>query len=400
MRFAAALLVAASCGAWAAPDEELLGKREGYPLCPRLTGFADLRCVISAVSRTDETYPARRIDNGPVASPLKRAPQEPAIKYSHGFAGGDVDHYLARSRTTGLLILQGDTVLVERYQYDRTPQHRMNSYSMAKTVVAMLVGIAVSEGRIRSIDDAAEVYVPQLKGTPYGETPIRHLLTMSSGMKFTERYDGNDDVAILARRTMLHESPGGVESVSPFIHREEPPGKRYKYSSADTQVLSLVLRAATGVPLSDYLSEKIWKPMGAESHATWLIDAAGHEVGFAFMQATVRDWGRLGLLLANDGAWDGKQLIPSQWVRDATSVQGDHLRSGWAERNFGYGYQTRVLPGTRKQFLLLGQRGQAVFVDRDAKLVMVHTAAFNVGDGPANALMQSFWRGIADSLIK
>src|SRR5205807_4570733 len=112
---------------------------------------------------------------------------------------------------TGLMILKGDTVVVERYQYDRKPEHRFQSYSMAKTVVAMLVGIAIDEKKIGSVDDLAQQYVPELKGHPYGETKLRHLLTMSSGVRFSEKYDGKDDVTILARKTLWQQGPGGVE---------------------------------------------------------------------------------------------------------------------------------------------------------------------------------------------
>ena len=155
----------------------------------------------------------------------------------------------------------------------------MTSFSMAKTIVAMLVGIALSEGAIQSLDDRAEKYVPELKGTPYGETSIRHLLTMSSGIRFSETYSGTDDVATLVRLSVLGESDGGAATVMPFRTRERPAGERYHYSSADTQVLGLVLRAATGRPLADYLSEKIWQPMGAEADASWLIDKGGYEIG-------------------------------------------------------------------------------------------------------------------------
>ena len=125
--------------------------------------------------------------------------KEPTIRYQNG----NVDTFLAANRNTGLLVLKGDTVLVERYQYDRKPEQRFQSYSMAKTVVALLIGIAIEEKKIGSIDDLAEQYVPELKGHPYGETKLRDLLTMSSGVAFTERYDGMDDVTTLARATLM-----------------------------------------------------------------------------------------------------------------------------------------------------------------------------------------------------
>src|SRR5262249_28617126 len=127
-----------------------------------------------------------------------------------------IESFLARNRNTGLLILQGDTILLERYQYDRKPEDRFQSYSMAKTVVGMLVGIAVHEKKIRSLDDLAQAYVPELKGHPYGETKLRDLLTMSSGIRFSEDYGGRDDVEVLGRKTFGQQGPGGAASVATF----------------------------------------------------------------------------------------------------------------------------------------------------------------------------------------
>ena len=307
-----------------------------------------------------------------------------------------LDDYLSHNRTTGLLVLKGDTILVERYQYDRKPEHRMNSYSMAKTLVAMLVGVALSEGRIQSLDDRAAEYVAELKGTPYGETPIRHLLTMSSGVRFTENYSGNDDVAMLARLSVLGESEGGAATVMPFRTRDRAPGERFSYSSAETQVLGLVLRAATGKPLAEYLSEKIWQPMGAEADASWAIDRGGYEAAYFAVNATVRDYARLGMLLANDGALDGRSIIPASWVRAATTPAAKQFGPFYTNSLFGYGYQTWIVPGPERQFVLRGLRGQAVFVDPQAKLVMVHTAARDVGD-PGRELL-ALWFGVVKSL--
>ncbi len=270
--------------------------------------------------------------------------------------------------------MQGDTILVERYQYDRKESDRFQSFSMAKTVVGMLVGIALQEGKIKSIDQKAEEFVPQLKGHPYGETSLRHLLTMSSGVKFREDYDGKDDVAALARKTLYQQGPGGADTVAGFTERVNPPGTKFYYSSGESEVLGLVLRAATGKTLAEYLSEKIWQPMGAEADATWLMDAGGYELGYMGINATLRDWGRLGLLLANDGAYDGKQIIPAEWVKAATTAESPHLKVGAATKFNGYGYQTWLIDANERRFALLGVRGQAVFVDPATKTVIVHTA--------------------------
>jgi CubicO group peptidase (beta-lactamase class C family) len=393
------LILAFAAGSlWAAPDEDKLGKEEGYPLCP-LTSLAPVeeKCYVGMLSHFDTLVPARKVDKGATVFELKRAPSEPKIAYKYQDKSGDTDSYQAHSRNTGLLVLKGDTIEVERYQYDRKPTDRMQSYSMAKTVVAMLVGIAIAEKKIRSIEDTADQYVPELKGHPYGATKLKDLLTMSSGVKFSENYDGKDDVSILARKTIFQLGPGGVDSVMPFTERANPPGTKFSYASAETQVLGLVLRAATGYPLAEYLSYKIWRPMGAESDASWLVDNGGYELGYMGINATVRDWGRLGLLLANGGNLNGKQIIPAEWVKAATMVHAPHLAVGTATKFNGYGYQTWLVDNEGK-FALLGVRGQAVFVDPKTKVVVVITAVHSSPRDPARGEQFGYFYGAVRSL--
>jgi len=393
------LLLSSAC--LAAPDETALGKAEGYPVCALTKGGTGPdRCLVGLFSHFDEVYPARKVARGAEVHALRRAPAEPPIAYWYQGQGQarSLEAFLDRTRTTGLLILQGDTILVERYLYDRTAQHRFQSQSMAKTVVAMLVGIAVSEGLIKSIDDRAERYVAELRGSPYGETSLRHLLTMSSGMKFQEEYSETDDNATLNGKTYRQEGRGGADTVAEFRTRENPPGTKFHYASADTQVLALALRAAVGKPLAEYLSEKIWQPMGAEADATWLIDAGGYEVGYVGLNCTLRDWGRLGLLLANGGAIDGRQIVPADWVRAMTTPDAPHLRVGSASRSSGYGYQTWLIDEKEPYFALLGIRGQAIFVDPKTKLVMVVTAVNNLNDFPARIEQYSLFYGALYSL--
>src|SRR5262249_18495175 len=145
----------------------------------------------------------------------------------------------------------------------------------------------------------------------------------------------------------------------------------------ETQVLGLVVRAAVGKPLADYLSEKIWKPMGAEADATWLIDRGGYETGYMGLNATLRDWGRLGMLLANDGALDRKQIIPAAWIKPATTAEAPYLELGRASKFTGYGYQTWIIHPSEPAFALFGVRGQGVYIDPKSKVVVVHTAVFS-----------------------
>lgn len=358
-----------------APDEALLGKAEGYPVCKQARfGITEQRCLVGNLSHYDEIVPARVVKAAAPRELKRLAGAPPPLYYLHNAASRNVEGFLANNRNTGLLVMKGDTILVERYQYDRKAEDRFQSYSMAKTVVALLIGIAIADGRIDSVDDLAQKYVPQLKGHPYGETKLRHLLTMSSGVQFREDYDGGDDVTLLARKTLGHEGPGGVDTVLPFTTRARPAGEKFVYASAESQVLGLVLRNAVGKPLAEYLSERIWRPMGAESDATWQVDAGGYELGYMGINATLRDWGRLGALLANDGAVDGRQLVPAAWVKAMTTPDAPHLRHGVASRFNGYGYQTWLIGNTHRGFALFGVRGQSIFIDPETKLVMVHTA--------------------------
>src|SRR5262245_32774728 len=393
------LIFLASClpvgGAFAAPDEEVLGKAEGYPVCPRSPQW-ETRCLIGSMSHYDQVFPARPVAAGAKTRPLRRSESEPAIRYMYQSQMSGLADYLARNRTTGLLILRGDKILVERYQYDRKPEQRLVSHSMAKTIVAMLVGVALSEGKIQSLDDRSEKYVPELKGTPYGETALRHLLSMSSGVQFAEGYADNNGLATLFRLSALGESAGGPATVMPFLTRDRAPGERFHYSSADTQVLGLVVRAATGKALAEYLSEKIWQPMGAEADASWIIDKGGYEVAYIGVNARLRDYARLGMLLGNDGALDGRPIIPASWVREATTPPAAQFEPGQMGPVFGYGYQTWILSGKQRQFALLGLRGQAVFVDPKSKLVMVHTADREIGD-PGEELI-TIWSGVVQSV--
>jgi CubicO group peptidase (beta-lactamase class C family) len=270
---------------------------------------------------------------------------------------------------------------------------------MAKTVTSMLIGIAIAEGHIRSVDDLAATYVPGLADTEYGRTSLRDLLQMSSGVRFSETYSGRDDVARLFVETIFQESPGGVEAVKPYNQRGWPSGTIFSYASVETQVLGLVLRGAVGRPIAEYLKEKIWEPMGAEADASWLIDRSGQEATYCCLNAVLRDYARLGLLLAYDGSLRGRQLIPAAWINDATRVRDDqpHLRPGTARRYLGYGYQVWLLPGERRMFALLGAHGQAIFVDPSSRLVMVQTAVFKQ---PTDPILEAFalWRGVVTEL--
>ena len=378
------------------PDAAGYGEAAGYPL--RQPGTRrEQQHLIAEFSRNDQLMSVRRIPRPPVPSVLTRAPQELRLSWTHRGRPADLPDYLSRHATTGLLVMQDRTILYEHYQYGRRDTDRFLSQSMAKTVTAMLVGIAVGEGRIRSIDDLAEDYVADLKGSTIGATPIRALLHMASGLAYREDYDGQDDAAKLNRGLFARNGQGAVATLRQFEAREAAPGTKWRYKGADTETLGLVLMAATGMPVADYLASRIWQKIGAEAGAAWGIDTAGKEAAFCCLNATLRDWARLGALLAQDGAWEGQQIIPAAWVRAATSVQAPYLAPGPAGTgsSYGYGYQVWLLPDAGRQFVLLGVHGQALYVDPQSKLVLVHTAARvrAVGD-PLAPELGTLWRAL------
>jgi CubicO group peptidase (beta-lactamase class C family) len=290
-----------------------------------------------------------------------------------------------------------ETILYEHYQYGRTDTDRFLSFSMAKTVTGMLIGIAVREGAIRSLDQPAADYVPELAGTEYGGSSIRNLLRMASGVVFRETYDGTDDATKLRVMQYSPGGPPGTRIVSMFNVRAAPAGTRFHYASAETAVLGLVLRHAVNMPLANFLSTRIWQPMGAEADAPWGVDNSGQETTQCCLSAVARDWLRLGLLLAADGVRDGREIIPRAWVLEATMPSAPFLAQGVATRTFGYGYQTWLLPSAQRQFMLMGLHGQAIFVDPNTKLVLVHTAVrVQAAPDPGLAELLALWLALVE----
>ena len=381
------------------PDAADYGEAIGFPVgAPAAAG--QIGNLVGTYSHFGELFPSRLVKGATTPWPFKRAP-EPPIFYNFKSDRFSIEDYLGRNPATGLLIVKDDTILYEHYQYARTDRDRFLSQSMAKTITAMLIGIAVAENKIRSIDDPVSAYVPGLANTEYGSTTLRALLHMSSGVAFTENYDGSDDIARLSRDLFGEPGKDPVASVAQFNTRVAPPGTKWHYASAETEILGLVLRAAVGEPVADYLRDRIWQAIGAEADASWAIDGTGQEVTYCCFNAVLRDYARLGRLLAYDGAWEGRQLIPRQWLLDATTVQpgNAYLAPGAATPYFGYGYQVWLFPGEQRRFALLGIRGQIIFVDPASKLVMVHTAVRKKPSDPAsNAETVTLWLHVVAQL--
>jgi CubicO group peptidase (beta-lactamase class C family) len=363
------------------PNAEHYGAAENYPIKDPALGFVpgnplQPKYRVGAFSHYPELLPTRLVKRAVTPWQFRRAPAETSDPLR-----GRVIDYLSRNPVTGLLIAKDDQILFEHYQYGRTDRDLLLSQSMVKSITGLLIGIAIGDGAIKSVDDTAETYVPGLKGTEYGATPLRALLHMSSGVDFGEEQDkGRDLDRLWIDMVRGTGSKGTIASIAQFNRRIAPPGTRFYYASIEPDVLGLVLHYAVNKSASEYLREKVWEPIGTEADAKWLIDAEGFEVAHHGFNAVLRDYARLGRLLAHDGAWEGRQIIPAQWMLEATTTRPSdaYLAPGRTEpRSLGYGYLMWLLPGPRRQFTPIGFLGQRICVDPASKLVMVQTAVEN-----------------------
>lgn len=405
-KFLTSVCILFAAVASAAPDEDQLGKQRGYPIGEARNWFFDESVRVGSFSAQGEIpniFGGKPVVLQPAKSPmaLPKTAKEPYVKWQTGTERNlTIDDYMARQRVMGLLVIKDGVVQVERYQYDRTPSHRFVSQSMAKSIVSLAVGIALRDGKIRSLDDAADAYAPDIAGTLYGGTTIRNLLRMASGARFVEDYTGKDDLARFSKAALSDGIAAGAKVIT---ERANVQGTKFNYASVETEMLAEVLRGATSQSLSDYVAERLWKPIGAESSALWRADHQGKERAAGNFNATLRDYGRLGIVLANDGTRPDDPsktaIIPRDYLLDATDWHSapEVFRPGKATPYFGYGYQFWTFPGERRRFAMLGVYGQAIFVDPQLKLVMVHVSAnatARSGQTTLGAEMDALWRGL------
>ena len=313
-----------------------------------------------------------RVQALPAGAPLKVA--------QVGGQPFDLAAYMASEKTAGILVLQDGKVRLERYGLGYGPNGRWTSFSVAKSVTSTLVGAAVKDGDIKSLDDKVTRYIPGLRGSAYDQVSVRQLLTMTSGVRWNEDYtDPNSDVALLFSTP---PDPGLDSTVSYMrkLPREAAPGSKWVYKTGETNLIGVLVTSATGKSLSAYLSEKIWKPYGMEQDAIWMIDERGQEAGGCCLSMTLRDYGRVGEFLRTGGIGSAGAVLPKDWIAEATRQQ-----AATGDR-FGYGYQWWTEPGG--VFNGLGIFGQRLHVDPARKLVVVVSSAWPEATNPARSARQ------------
>lgn len=298
------------------------------------------------------------------------------------------DQWEDRTYTSAFLVMRDGKILHESYRNNTDAGTHYISFSMAKTITSMLVGIAVGQGAIHSIDDPAVLYVPELKGSGYDGVTIRQLLEMRSGVDYEERYDFGAKPSIAAQIFLnaIASNKERFADMAPRLGRKRAPGSHFNYSTLDTSVLGWVLERATKKPLADFTAQYLWQPMGMESYGFWLADGApgvGRELNGMGYNATLRDFARLGEMMLDQGRFNGHQIVPADWVRQATTMIPNAdpgappppaaVTSPFARS--GYGFQIWKLDETGA-YTALGLQGQFIYVHPATHTVIVKLSFF------------------------
>jgi CubicO group peptidase (beta-lactamase class C family) len=292
-----------------------------------------------------------------------------------------LDDFFKRSRTSGMIVLKDGKIVFERYMLGADEYTLFYSASLAKSVTSTLLGFAIGDGLIRSVDDPISDYLPELKGSGYDGVPIKAVLQMSSGVGWTEVYGTlNSDVGHMFNESVvLNRKP--ITDFARSIKRRRAPFASFSYAGVDPVAIGWLVSRVTSKNLADYLSEKLWVPLGIKSDAKWVTDGGGTtatEVTMCCLNATLRDYARFGLLMAQNGVWRGKQLLPSTWVREATQPDRPQVGNGklFSGYKLGYQYYWWTFPGEDHAFEAQGIHGQFIYVNPNQNLVIVMTNAW------------------------
>lgn len=270
-------------------------------------------------------------------------------------------HYIKDNHTVAMLIIRNDSILYEQYFQGYNRSAVIPSFSTAKSIVSILIGCAIEDGLIGSVQDPVTKYIPEMKKNGFDQVTIEHLLQMTSGLKFNEGYANPfGEIATFYYGKRLRQATSKLKL-------ESAPGQTFKYTSGNTQILGLILdKVLTDKTLTAYLQEKLWEPLGMEYDASWSIDTKknGLEKTFCCINATARDFAKIGRLFLHKGNWNGRQIISEEWVHTSTKVDTTH-GSAWF-----YQYQW-WLPTPSGDYLTNGHHGQYIYVNPDKNLIIV-----------------------------
>jgi len=331
----------------------------------------------------------------PKGSKVHELPQgQPIAAFS---AGGDkekaFEDFLTEQKVAGLLILVDGKIRSERYALGHSESGLWSSLSVAKSVTSTLVGAAIRDGYIKSVDDYVTDYLPDLKGSAYEKVTIRHLLTMTTGIRWNENYTDPD--ADIARLSTDPIEPG-MNAIVSYMRRlpaEAEPGKKWVYSTGETDLLGVLISSATHQTLAHYLSSKIWIPYGMEQDATWTLDRTGQELAGCCLQMTLRDFARFGQFVLEDGRINGESIVPDGWFKTATTIQVPLWPGG------GYGFGWWIF--NANSFEALGIHGQMIHIDPSRRLVIAINSAWPEAESNERRMaVANFVKTITDEIDK
>jgi CubicO group peptidase (beta-lactamase class C family) len=299
-----------------------------------------------------------------------------------------VEDYMTDQHTAGLVILQDGKIRFERYGQDFDAEGRWTSFSVAKSFTSTLVGAAIQDGYIKSLEDKVSQYIPDLRGSAYDDVTIRQLLTMSSGVKWDEDYENPE--ADVAKFNNAKADPGLDATVSYMrkLPRAHPPGTVWHYNTGETNLIGVLVSSATGKPLAEYLQDRIWHPGGMAATATWLQGTTGHEIAGCCLQAATRDFARFGLFVLANGNVGGRQIVPADWFSQAIEKQMD---IGVAGKGYGFQWWTYDDGAVVAQ----GIFGQGIFIDPKRRLVIASNSNWTRATlGPEPKAREAFYQKI------
>lgn len=328
--------------------------------------------AVNTFRNIDRLFPTRTIKAGKKPSKLEKADKPLGkVEFTYKEAKYDLYDFVALNNVTAMLVLKDGKIAYETYQRGNSEKTRWMSMSVAKSITSTLAGAAIKDGLIKNLDAPVVDYVPELKGSAYDGVTLRQVLLMASGVKWNETYtDPNSDRRHLLE-AQIAQVPGSAVKLMSKLPKAAEPGMVNNYSTGETQILGEVVRGAVGKPLAEYLSEKIWQPAGMEADAKWWLDSAnGHEIGGSGISATLRDYGRFGQFMLDNGMAGGKSVLPDGWVSEATTPKT--LADGKA-LDYGYMWWTAwTEPSIKdKAYSAVGIQGQYVYVDPAEKVVIV-----------------------------
>jgi CubicO group peptidase (beta-lactamase class C family) len=340
--------------------------------------------AVNTFRNIDRLFPTRIVKHGVYVYPLPKAPVSlTELEFTSRGKTWDLVDYLAVNRVAGLLVLKDGAIALECYQYGNSERTRWMSMSVAKSITSTLIGAALKQGLIQSIENPITQYVPQLVGSAYESVSVRDILMMSSGVRWNETYtDPKSD-----RRRLLDiqiaQKPDAAIALMASLPRAAPPGTVNNYSTGETQIAGEALHTAIHRPLADYLSERIWARFGMEADAKWWLDSPnGREIAGSGFSARLRDYGRFGLYILNGGVAGGEATLPDGWLAEAGSPK---VLKGGKKLDYGYfwwpAWATETHPDPEGAFSAIGIFGQFLYVNPKEHLVIVVWSARSKPEG-------------------